>query len=80
MTSLEPLPDTSITQEWPLLSQTHQISYSIPYAAAAGSRGVGDVMINYRLQLTTDDDGNPAFSPRLSLILPTGDSRRGLGN
>jgi len=72
--------DASLTQEWPLFGQTHQISYSIPYGVIAGARGVGDVMVNYRLQLTTDDRGRPAFSPRLSLIVPTGDSGRGLGD
>ena len=71
--------ETSLTQEWPLLGQTHQLSYSIPYAATTGAHGVGDVMLNYRIQIMTDTEGRPAFSPRISLILPTGDSRRGLG-
>jgi DtxR family Mn-dependent transcriptional regulator len=71
--------ETSVTQEWPLLGHTHQISYAIPYAATAGARGVGDVMLNYRIQLTADTRGTPAFAPRISLILPTGDSSRGLG-
>jgi DtxR family Mn-dependent transcriptional regulator len=71
--------ETSLTQEWPLLGHTHQISYSIPYAATPGARGVGDVMLNYRLQVMADARGTPAFSPRISLILPTGDSRRGFG-
>jgi hypothetical protein len=71
--------ETSLTQEWPLRGHTHQISYSIPYAATPDARGVGDVMLNYRIQLMADARGTPAFSPRLSLILPTGDSRRGLG-
>jgi DtxR family Mn-dependent transcriptional regulator len=72
--------ESSLTQEWPLLGQTHQISYSIPYAATTGARGVGDVMLNYRFQMTADARGTPAFSPRFSLILPTGDSARGLGD
>jgi DtxR family transcriptional regulator, Mn-dependent transcriptional regulator len=71
--------ETSITQEWPLLGRTHQVSYSIPYAATSGARGVGDVMLNYRVQLMLDARGTPAFSPRISLIVPTGDSARGLG-
>ena len=72
--------ESSLTQEWPLLGHTHQISYSIPYAATAGAHGVGDVMLNYRFQLMADARGTPAFSPRLSLILPTGNSARGLGD
>jgi DtxR family transcriptional regulator, Mn-dependent transcriptional regulator len=71
--------ETSLTQEWPLLGHTHQISYSIPYAATTGAHGVGDVMLNYRIQVMADARGRPAFSPRISLILPTGDSSRGLG-
>src|SRR5207244_1205104 len=71
--------ESSLTQEWPLLGHTHQVSYSIPYAATTGARGVGDVMLNYRFQLMGDRNGTPAFSPRLSLILPTGSSARGLG-
>jgi hypothetical protein len=72
--------ESSLTQEWPLFGQTQQISYSIPYAGTTGARGVGDVMLNYRVQLMADARGTPAFSPRLSLILPTGDSARGLGD
>jgi hypothetical protein len=72
--------ESSLTQEWPLLGQQHQISYSIPYAATTGARGVGDVMLNYRFQMLADASGTPAFSPRLSLILPTGNSARGLGD
>jgi DtxR family Mn-dependent transcriptional regulator len=72
--------ESSLTQEWPLRGHVHQISYSIPYAATSTARGVGDVMLNYRIQLMSDTRGTPAFSPRLSLILPTGDSERGLGD
>lgn len=72
--------DASFTQEWPLFSQTHQISYTIPYAAATGGAGVADAMIHYRVQLMTDGDGTPAFSPRISLIVPSGNADRGLGS
>jgi hypothetical protein len=48
----------------------------------AKTGGLGDVMLNYRLQLVKEDEepGWPAVAPRLSLILPTGDKARGLGN
>ena len=72
--------DSSFTQEWPLFGQRHQISYTIPYAAATGGPGVGDAMIHYRIQLMTDDAGRPAFSPRISLIIPGGNADRGLGS
>lgn len=64
----------AFTQEWPVGSQKHQLSYTLPFAGDPLTRGVGDVMINYRYQATTEDQGLPAFSPRLSLIVPTGAS------
>jgi hypothetical protein len=68
------------TQEWPVGSQAHQFSYTVPWLEAGTQRGVGDVLINYRYQATVEGTGRPAFSPRLSLILPTGSSSRGLGS
>ena len=63
----------AFTQEWPLVSQKHQLSYTLPFAGVPGRKGFGDVSINYRYQATLDEPGKPAFSPRVSLILPTGD-------
>ena len=64
--------DFAFTQEWPVASQQHQLSYTVPFSGFAGDTGIGDVMLNYRYQLLTEDPGLPALSPRLSLILPTG--------
>jgi hypothetical protein len=71
----------SFTQEWPLAGIAHQISYSIPYTFIAGNtiNGIGDIFINYRYQLLYHDDW-AACSPRFSIILPTGNSDKGLGN
>ena len=72
----------AFTQEWPVRVQQHQLSYTIQIAHAAdgsGSRtGIGDVAVNYRYQLL-GVGGGPAFAPRLSVLLPTGASRRGFG-
>ena len=35
--------------------------------------------LNYRLQALMEDKYTPAFAPRLSLVLPTGDSDKGFG-
>lgn len=74
----------SFTQEWPLGSQTHQFSYTVPYSwlRSEGQRvqGLADVMLNYRYQVLTESPTSPAFAPRLSLILPTGDKNTGTGN
>jgi len=44
----------------------------VPFAGENSRRAIGDVMLNYRFQATLEGRGRPAFSPRLSLILPTG--------
>jgi len=73
----------AFTQEWPILSQTHQFSYTVPYAwlrgDGASAQGPGDVMLNYRWQAVTESNATPAFAPRLSLVLPTGDAGGGPG-
>ena len=79
------------TQEWGFFSQAHQFSYSIPYSRvvpetgfrAAPSRpttGFSDVNINYRYQLLNETGALPAIAPRITVIAPSGDDRRGLGN
>ncbi len=70
----------AFTQEWPVASQKHQFSYTIPFGSTGGFNGVGDVLLNYRYQLWTEGTTRPAFSPRLSLVLPTGDDLKGLGD
>src|SRR4029077_20718933 len=69
----------SFTQEWPVFSQTHQFSYTIPYAFTENDNGMEDMRLNYRLQAFMEDKYTPAFAPRLSLVLPTGDSDKGFG-
>lgn len=72
------------TQEWPIASQAHQFSYSVPYLwlynDGARTHGVGDVFLNYRFQALKESNALPAFAPRASLILPSGDARKGTGN
>ena len=69
----------SFTQEWPVFSQTHQFSYTIPYLFTEDDNGMEDMRLNYRLQAFMEDKYTPAFAPRLSLVLPTGDSDKGFG-
>jgi len=73
----------AFTQEWPVFSQTHQFSYTVPYNfVRSGGRsddGIGDVLLNYRYQAYYEEKTLRAFAPRLSLILPTGDALRGFG-
>jgi Putative MetA-pathway of phenol degradation len=78
-----PSPATTFTQEWPARSQRHQLSYTVPWQRLAdspgGGSGVGDIAVNYRLQLFGSGETPVAFSPRLSLLLPTGDEEEGRG-
>jgi len=68
----------TFTQEWPVPTQAHQLSYTIPvsHLHEGDATGLGDVMLNYRYQLVMK--GPLAVAPRFTLILPTGDETRGL--
>lgn len=74
----------SFTQEWPVFSQDHQFSYTIPsyHLIDDGTRtsGLGDILLNYRYQLVYEGDGKPAVAPRFSLILPTGNRKKNTGD
>jgi len=70
----------ALTQEWPVVSQAHQFSYTLAFLDNGDHGGVGDVQLNYRYQAMMEGPGRPAFSPRLSLILPSGNSGKGLGD
>jgi hypothetical protein len=72
--------ETVFTQEWPVVTRRHQLSYTVPYASTDGASGFGDAFVHYRLQLFDGSDARPAFSPRVSLILPSGSESNGFGN
>lgn len=76
---------SSFTQEWPVPDIRHQLSFTLLAAevhpdAGGASRGFGDVALNYRYQLVGDGDAPAAVAPRVSLLLPTGDDKSGLGS
>jgi hypothetical protein len=72
----------SFTQEWPFRGQRNQLSYTLLLERIGAPTGattrLGDIALNYRLQVVNQPDGI-AFSPRLSLLLPTGDEKTGHG-
>jgi len=74
----------NFTQEWPVFSQDHQFSYTIPsyHLIDDGTRtsGLGDILLNYRYQLVYEGDIKPAVAPRFSLILPTGNRKKNTGD
>jgi len=71
----------AFTQEWPLFSQKHQLSYTIPYTflreGGSSQNGLGDIFLNYRYQAYFNRETLTAIAPRASIILPTGDSDSG---
>lgn len=66
----------SFTDEWPVPRQKHQLSTSIPLINN-GDFGIGDIALNYRYQAIYKS--RFAFSPRFTLLLPTGNFRKALG-
>lgn len=62
----------TFTQEWPVPGERHQLSYTIPVSGVGGTDGLGDLFVNYRLQVLDEGRGRPAFAPRLSAIVPSG--------
>ncbi len=63
---------STFTQEWPAPSAKHQLSYTLVWSHIDGDAEFGSTLINYRYQLMFEGPGRPAFSPRISLVLPTG--------
>jgi hypothetical protein len=58
----------AFTQEWPVFSQRHQFSYTVPYnfveTGGQGDNGFGDVLLNYRFQAYFNERTQRAFAPR----------------
>lgn len=74
----------TFTNEIPITDETHQFSYVIPVMKKNGATSaddktqIGDVLLNYRYQLMNTD--LISIAPRLSLIVPSGDYKKGFGN
>ena len=70
----------SFTQEWPFRGMTHQLSYTVPVLNESGTgTGLGDIALNYRYQLLGAGGDELNVAPRASLLVPTGNERRGRG-
>jgi len=70
----------SFTQEWPIFSQAHQFSYTVPHTFAEDEHGFEDVRLNFRFQALMEGEQNPAFAPRFTLVVPIGDADKGFGH
>ncbi|MEO7501233.1 MAG: transporter [Gemmatimonadaceae bacterium] len=71
--------EAGFAQEWPLGGIRHQLSYDVPFIRSARESGIGDVSLNYRYQWIGSGLTQLAVAPRISVILPTGDWKRGRG-
>lgn len=73
----------TFTEEWPAYGQAHQASATVQgmRAGSAGetATGFGDVLLNYRWQAVGSGDAPVAVAPRASVVIPSGDWRRGFG-
>ena len=74
----------SFTQEWPVdPAPKNQLSYTLVAAHSgdfpASGVGAGDIALNYRYQLAGNGDTRIAVAPRVSVLLPSGDSKFGRG-
>ena len=73
----------SFTDEWPLRTLKHQLSVTMLAAHSGSYAGVGaswgDSAINYRYQAIGSGKTRVAFAPRLTVLLPTGNSAVGGG-
>lgn len=69
----------TFTQEWPAPGTRHQLSYTIPVQSLDGRVGAGDLYLHYRLQALAETGRHPAFSPRVSVVVPSGTAKAGAG-
>jgi hypothetical protein len=74
----------TFTEEWPFPGrERHQLGFTLPALASSdfpgAGAGLGDITLNYRYQLVGGGGKRFSFSPRLSLLLPTGSARNGRG-
>jgi hypothetical protein len=69
----------TFTQEWPAATQRDQLSYTLPLQSSGAGRALGDIVVNYRRQLVGRGEQPIWFAPRLSVVIPTGSTRKGTG-
>jgi hypothetical protein len=67
----------TFTDEWPVPGRKHQLSATIA-VLRSGVEGFGDMQLNYRYQAIFTN--RFAFSPRFSLVIPSGNYKNGLGS
>jgi hypothetical protein len=74
----------TLTDEWPLRTEKHQLSVTLAatHAGSFSGSGVGwgDTAFNYRYQLLGNGESRVAVAPRLTVLFPTGNPRLGRGS
>jgi hypothetical protein len=71
----------ALTDEWPINGQRHQLSLTVPLqnSVAGNSAALGDIALNYRLQLVGSGETRLAVTPRLTVLFPTAAEELGGG-
>ena len=71
----------ALTDEWPVNGQRHQLSLTLPLqnSVAGDGAALGNIALNYRLQLVGSGDTRLAVTPRLTAIFPTAANALGGG-
>ncbi|HEU5050363.1 MAG TPA: hypothetical protein VFU00_08585 [Gemmatimonadales bacterium] len=71
--------EAAVTQEWSVGGIRHQVGFTLPFPDAGSGAGLGDIGLNYRLQLVGHPEARLLLAPRATLLLPTGSAVRGRG-
>jgi len=70
----------SYSQSWPVPDERNQLGFTFTYTFPdSSSSGIDDLYLNYSRQVLFEEKHGVAFAPSVSLILPTGNVRKGLG-
>ena len=56
----------TFTQEWPVVSQAHQFSYTLAFTHGDTSSAFGNTLLNYRYQAVMEGPGRRRFAARHS--------------
>ncbi len=71
--------NATFTQEWPVGSEVHQLSFTLPYMKSGNEYGMGALMLNYKLRVLNSDIYG-VLAPRVSVLIPLSKGNDALGN
>ncbi len=70
----------SYSEAWPVPDERNQVGFTFTYTLPdSNASGIDDLYLNYSRQVLFEGKHGVAFAPAISLILPTGSVKKGLG-